>query len=125
MKKIITLFFLITIILSHHGFTQTWEPIGLLGPSGMVKAIAESPSHYIYAGGTFKGSGNYYLAVWAGGAWIELGSGINGPVYTLAFIHNDLYIGGSFNLANGITVNNIVKYNVATNVWSDVNGGFN
>jgi hypothetical protein len=125
MKKIITLLFLIIIFLSESGFTQTWESIGALGPTGNVKAIAESPTHEIYAGGAFTGSGNFYLAVWSGGSWNQLGSGINGPVFALVFIDNDLYIGGSFNLANGIAVNNIVKYNVVTNVWSDVGGGFN
>ncbi len=126
MKKISTLLLLLFSLTKIDGVAQSWETMstGLGSSTESVKAIAESPGHEIYAGGTFTGSVSY-LAHWTGSSWTAVGSGVNGPVYALAFKNNDLYIGGSFSLAGGVTVSNIAKYNISTGVWSDVGGGFN
>lgn len=36
-----------------------------------------------------------------------------------------MYVGGLFNQINGISVNNIAKYNIATNTWSSLTSGVN
>ncbi len=43
---------------------------------------------------------------------------MNRYVDALSFYEKDLYVGGHFNKAGGADVNNIAKYNVATNNWS-------
>jgi len=126
MKKISTLLVLLISLAQTKGIAQTWETMatGLGSSTETVKVIASSSGNEIYAGGTFSGSVSY-LARWTGSSWVQVGSGINGPVYALAFKNNDLYIGGSFTLAGGVTVSNVAKYNISTGVWSDVGGGFN
>ena len=39
---------------------------------------------------------------WDGTKWSALGTGINGPVFSLATDGSDVYVGGSFTLAGGI-----------------------
>jgi hypothetical protein len=52
--------------------------------------------------------------------WLPLGTGINngtnGEVWALAVIGSDLYVGGNFTAAGGITVNHIAKWNGSS--WS-------
>ena len=124
MKKLFTLLYLL-ILTALTVDAQTWESFagGLGNGSGAVKAIAEDPvTHSIYAGGTFT-SPIAYLARWNGSAWEAVGTGVNGPVYALAFKNSELYVGGQFTAAGGTPVNNVAKW-VSPN-WTDVGGGFN
>lgn len=59
------------------------------------------------------------------------GNGVNGPVYTLAVIGTDLYVGGQFTRANvggsggtpEVPVNNIVSFDTTTGTWSALGNG--
>ncbi len=66
------------------------------------------------------------------GAWdTQFGlRGVNGPVYALAAIGTDLYVGGSFDSLNFgsegtqvIRANGIAKFNTTTNTWSALSSG--
>jgi len=56
--------------------------------------------------------------------WHSLGSGVNGTVIALAVLGNDLYVGGTFSAAGGLTgTSYIAKWNGSS--WSTVGGGVN
>ncbi|MCL5028104.1 MAG: SpaA isopeptide-forming pilin-related protein [Bacteroidetes bacterium] len=55
--------------------------------------------------------------------WSPLGSGVNGTVYALATDGNNLFVGGSFNIAGSVNVNNLAMWNGSS--WADVGGGVN
>lgn len=58
----------------------------------------------------------------ATGTWATLGSGLNGTVNTIvASANGDLYVGGSFTEAGGITANRIAKWDGAN--WSALGSG--
>ncbi|MCW5849320.1 MAG: VCBS repeat-containing protein [Anaerolineae bacterium] len=49
--------------------------------------------------------------------------GTSGTVYAVAALGGDVYVGGSFATAGGVTVNNIARYNPATNSFSPLGTG--
>lgn len=56
--------------------------------------------------------------------WYPLGSGVNGSVDALAVIGNDLYVGGTFSSAGGVSgTNHIAMWNGTS--WSAIGGGLN
>ncbi len=71
------------------------------------------------------------IVVWNGSTWSALGgtpgNGVSGPpgfrAYALQVYNNELYVGGDFVNANGMTVNNIARWNGS--VWSAVGSGTN
>jgi hypothetical protein len=86
----------------------------------------------VYVGGTYT----YYtdnvfgnnranaLATWdPTSGWRTLGNGAIGIVYALAISGSDVYIGGSFDTAGGVPVNNIAHWNSKTGAWDDMAGG--
>ncbi len=84
-----------------------WEAIGM-GVNGTVyKIIVREET--VYVGGTFSVAYNSYedsvvvnrVAKWHDGQWHALGSGVNGAVFDMAFLGDDLYLGGAFNRAGG------------------------
>ena len=129
MKKIYLLLSII-LLLNVKSDAQSWSTCGpgtaLGNLSNGVRAIAVSPyDGAIYAGGTFTGSVNY-LAKYnsTNDTWEQVSTGINGPVYALTFFKNNLYVGGLFSTAGGVTVNNIASVSAA-GVFSSVGGGLN
>ena len=73
----------------------------------------------LYAGGNFTSAGGVnanYIAKWDGTQWSALGSGIEGEgfatpyVRTLAVIGTDLYAGGRFTTAGGVSANAIARW---------------
>jgi hypothetical protein len=126
MKKTVTILFIYIISSVQYSFSQSWLSMasGLGNSSESIKAIAEDPvTHEIYAGGTFQSGSIKYIAKWNGTNWESVGTGVNGPVYALAFKNQELYVGGAFSTAGGLTVSNLAKW--SGGVWSDVGGGFN
>lgn len=101
--------------------------------AGTVRAVVVDAQGLVYAGGTFKSAGGTpvnNLAVWDGTKWSALGSGTtggasleDGSVEALLLVGNDLYIGGRFTTAGGISANHFAKYNIGTKQWSQVGGG--
>ncbi len=84
-------------------------------------------SQYAYYGGWFTNMDNVagvkYLARWDGTNWSGLGSGVNSIVNGLKIVGSDLYVGGYFPSAGGLTVNGLARWNGTA--WSAVGGGVN
>lgn len=112
----------------------TWSTVGndYFPPSyGGVLALAVSGND-LYAGGYFSPAlygpdaanwfgGASYVAKWNGSAWSPLGSGVNRGVHSLAVSGNELYVGGEFTQAGGISANYIAKWNGSA--WSALGTG--
>ena len=104
-----------------------WSALG----SGMNDRVTAIAIHngILYAGGWFTIAGGVpanHIAKWDGSQWSALGDGITGAdwwttVNAIEFIGNDVYAGGDFTHAGGITVSNLAKWNGSQ--WSGVNGG--
>jgi hypothetical protein len=98
----------------------------------VVYSIAFDSSNNLYVGGYFDNAGGVpvnNIAKWDGSKWTSLGSGvitsdtINNPaVGSLAFdSSNNLYVGGYFDNAGGVPVNNIAKWDGTK--WSALGSG--
>jgi trimeric autotransporter adhesin len=100
--------------------------------SQAVNALAWHNGH-LYAGGAFANAGSVAatnLASWDGSTWSQVGGGVPGtggifsgnPVSTLAFLANDLYVGGNFTtVGNGVPALNVAKWNGSA--WSALGSG--
>ena len=109
---------------------------GVSGYGPYVYALAVS-GNTLYAGGMFTmagGSAASYIAQWNGSSWSALGSGISGPVKigynyyalsvdALAVAGTNLYAGGWFTVAGGVSANYIARWNGST--WSAMGSGLN
>ncbi|MEJ7693430.1 SdrD B-like domain-containing protein [Daejeonella sp.] len=111
---------------------STWSALGqgLTGIFSKVNAILAVGTD-LYVGGTFSLAGGVSancIAKWDGYNWTALGAGISGNgngiwhVEEIRMIGNNLYAGGLFNLAGGISAKNIAKWNGTS--WSALAGGF-
>ena len=112
---------------------QNWNSVGTgvdttsltnpsLSPSPGVYAIKKY-NERLYIGGRFDIAGNdtvNNIAKWDGMNWSGLGTGVKTTdfvfyddpiVFAMEVYDNELYIGGSFILANDDSVNNIAKWN--------------
>lgn len=95
-----------------------------VGQPGVVYAIAPIATVGAYVGGNFTQAGPIsanYVARWDGRSWHALGLGVSGGSYTIVYAllndgHGNLYVGGSFETAGGITAHNIAKWDGST--WS-------
>ena len=93
--------------------------IGGTGNSNRVYALAVAPNGDLYAGGYFGLAGGATannLARWNGTAWNALGTGaangLNNEVRALAVAPaGDLYAGGGFSQAGGVSANNVARWN--------------
>ncbi len=118
----------------------TWDTqFGLPdGVSGYVYAIAIDGQGNVYVGGEFGVVGglvtpvsNIVLYNPSTNTWSSLGTGTNngvsggGPtsVNALAVLGNDLYVGGNFTQAGGVSANYVARYNPTTNNWSALGSG--
>lgn len=95
------------------------------GTNDQVNAVVPDGNGNIYIGGRFssvQGTSALGIAKWNGTAWSALGSGINGPVYSIAVVGNDVYVGGDFNtpVSDGLA-RNVAKWNGTT--WTRMNNG--
>jgi hypothetical protein len=97
-----------------------------------VSAVAFDKYGNLYAGGTFSTAGDGFanaIAVRSNGLWSALGSGLAYPnsspsVSALIFDGSgNLFVGGQFLVAGGITCSNIAMWN--GNAWLNVGFGVN
>jgi len=58
----------------------------------------------------------------AGEAWSPLGTGVDGPVFTIVISNGTVYAGGIFTTAGGEDANYIAKWGVVAFTKGDVNG---
>src|ERR1019366_1654117 len=109
---------------------SAWSALGS-GMDHTVYALAMNGTD-LYAGGQFNWAGAVsanYVAKWDGSAWSPLGSGLGASdgsprcVYALAVSGTNLYVGGEFTTAGGVTANNIAKWD--GNAWSALGSGVN
>jgi hypothetical protein len=64
----------------------------------------------------------------ASGTWSTLGTGSSngvsgGGVYALAVVGNEVYVGGAFGSAGGVSANRVARFNTQTNTWSTLGTG--
>ncbi|HOB33454.1 MAG TPA: hypothetical protein PKH32_11295, partial [Verrucomicrobiota bacterium] len=104
-----------------------WLPLGA-GVSGSVLAIAQSGSD-LYVGGIFETAGGAIansIACWDGMRWQTLGSGVAsgaivGQVHAIAVHGENVYAGGVFTSAGGISAANVARWD--GQAWSALGGG--
>ena len=92
--------------------------------NGDVRAIKfnfASSGTKMYVGGEFteiNGEKFNYIAMWDGDNWNKITengyTGFNGPVYALESFKGDMYFGGSFTAACGMTSNRITRWKKST-----------
>jgi hypothetical protein len=63
----------------------------------------------------------------ASGTWSSLGTGssngVNGVVNALAVVGNEVFVGGEFTSAGGVSANYVARFNTLTNTWSTLGTG--
>ncbi len=112
---------------------STWSPLaGGVGqtPADTVLALAVD-GNIVYAGGRFSRAGAISVSAVASwdrtsGLWSPLAGGITSTVarvHALALYGSDLFIGGIFQAAGTLNVQNLIRYHVAGNFFTDVGGG--
>ena len=95
-----------------------WSALGG-GTDGQVNAIAVDGTN-IYVGGEFTSPSNR-IALWTGSAWQALGSGLGGDyVSDIVICDGNVYAGGYFSTATGVTVNNVAYWDGS--VWNAMGG---
>jgi hypothetical protein len=104
-----------------------WSSIGF-GFDASVTVLTAS-ANAVYAAGIFTNVigppalAVNHIAKWDGVNWTALGSGINlnGTINAIAVSGNNVYIGGTFTNASGVTANRIAMWNGAN--WSSLGTG--
>ncbi|MFZ2654451.1 MAG: hypothetical protein WAX69_06005, partial [Victivallales bacterium] len=111
----------------------SWNALGTGGNNGTnssVYALAIDSSDNLYVGGDFDMAGGVVPAIRVAKCttpstsptWSALGSGTNDRIRSLVFYDaSNLYAGGDFIIAGGVTVNRIAKWNGTT--WSALGSG--
>ena len=107
---------------------SSWSALSS-GMDAWPLALAVSGSD-LYAGGAFTTAGGVsakYIAKWNGTSWSALGFGTGTSdgappyVYALAVSGSDLYAGGLFTTAGGVSANYVAKWNGSS--WSALGSG--
>ncbi len=101
--------------------------------SGVMAIVVSGPD--LYVGGLFTDAGGKvyadYIANWHNGDWFPLrygglGSGLNGPVFSLATAGPNLYAGGMFTDAGGDPdADYIARWHIADWTWNALGAGVN
>ena len=104
---------------------------GVPGTDSTVRAAVVDGAGHLYIGGDFTVAGDAaanYVAKWDGSSWHGLGTGMGGEmgedgpcVYALAASGSDLYAGGDFKTAGGVTANCIAKWDGSS--WHALGAG--
>lgn len=104
------------------------------GPSGIYGKVyvINARGNDLYIGGLFRLAGavlanNIVRYSTTDNTWnivgTETSEGTSGPVYAMAWIGDDLYVGGRFNRAGTTEANGVAKWNSRTNAWSSLGTG--
>jgi hypothetical protein len=108
--------------------TNTWSALGS-GVEGTVLEIAVNGND-VYVGGIFEFAGGVsanHIARWNNvtSTWSALGSGVSGGAFTrvfsIAISGSDVYVGGAFTTAGGVSASNIAKWDGSN--WSALGSG--
>jgi hypothetical protein len=115
----------------------TWDTqfgLPVPGVAETVYALASDGQGNVYVGGDFGAVGGVNTAVnnivrynLATNTWSALGTGssngVNERVYALAVVGNEVFVGGRFTEAGGVSANNVARFNTQTNTWSTLGTG--
>ena len=111
-------------------FNSLGGNVGIAAYGAAVAAVAHHPSGAVFVGGTFtlNTPSTSNIVVFKNGALTTLsGSGLNGPVTSLALYNNTLFVGGSFSDTQSKStqgrLSNIAAYNIAQDQWSPLLAG--
>lgn len=104
--------------------------VNQIGANSGVFAVAIKGDD-VFIGGDFTSAGGIpaaRVARWnsATNSWSALGSGISSPgafVRSMRIVGDDLYVGGIFSSAGGVTTSGIARWSIGGKSWSDVGGG--
>jgi trimeric autotransporter adhesin len=111
-----------------HWDGANWWNMGV-GFDSSVSVLAATAGA-VYAGGGFTNVNDQgfifpvnHIAMWDGYNWYNLGSGVNanGAVNAIAVSGNNVYVGGTFTNASGVTANRIALWNGAN--WASLGTG--
>jgi hypothetical protein len=114
--------------------TQQWVPLGA-GAGGVNGAVHSLALHSgrLYVGGEFTSAGGLPaagIASWSGTAWAGLGSGLAGSgspslphARCMASFGGELYVGGYFQTAGGLSSSGFAKWNGTNWIALGVDGG--
>jgi N-acetylneuraminic acid mutarotase len=125
---------------TQHTASGTWDTqFGLPnGVSGIVEAVAADGQGNVYVGGSFIVVGGISTPVnniarfnTQTNTWSSLGTGssngvsggIVSAVYALAVVGNEVFVGGDFTSAGGVSANGVARFNTQTNTWSSLGTG--
>jgi hypothetical protein len=121
---------------TQHTASGTWDTqFGLPnGVSGIVYAVAADGQGNVYVGGSFIVVGGISTPVnniarfnTQTNTWSSLGTGssngVNDVVFALAVVGNEVFVGGGFTLAGGVSANFVARFNTQTNTWSSLGTG--
>ena len=113
-----------------------WQPLGSgildnTGTGALVSRICSLPSGELVVGGGFPAAGGVpaaALAAWNGTSWSALGTGLantSGSPPSVQALHatdnGDLYVAGSFDLAGGVAVESVARWDGSQ--WSAIGNG--
>jgi hypothetical protein len=105
---------------------KTWSVLTGITASDIYNSLLCDQFDNIYVGGNFSTTINRIvfnkIAKWNGTSWSALGSGLNGPCYSLTSdSFGNIYAGGVFVDAGGIVTNSIAKWDGIS--WSAIGSG--
>lgn len=123
-------------IVSWNTVTETWDAMqgGIRGDFSYVTDLAFDGTA-LYAVGSFETAGGKSaanIARWdpASQTWSPLGSGIKGGPGDYWWIGNslasggsNLYVGGSFGNAGGVSARNVARWDIASETWTNMGQG--
>jgi trimeric autotransporter adhesin len=99
---------------------SSWSSLDSGMTNHVVRALAVMGSS-LYAAFDVLGGNASHIFEWNGNDWSALGSGMDGSVMVLAVWRGELYAGGVFSTAGGVSASRIAKWD--GNSWSPLGAG--
>jgi hypothetical protein len=105
---------------------QSWSAMGnLVGLGNKAGLLAVGSSIFVGRSATANDCGfTKGIARWNGTTWQHLDAGVDGQVYALAAVGDELFVGGSFSRAGGNPVSNFARWDLRIPFDSDQPGSY-